>query len=1149
MHSRTARFPRVSRAAFATVAAFAMAGSLPAQAQFVSTGANISYPVNLFPIDPAATTLDFGLNTVSIGNGGVGDFSALSGALLKAGSLTLGNAGTGSGTVLIDGIGTSALLAGFGNRIEVGNWGSGSLTVSAGAVVDATVDAAGCSAPGAFCNNFIGNGAGSTGNLTITGAGSQVSTLRSFIVGATAVFTVAADGFDFGTPGGATHASANVLAGGTLRTQNASVGQVVVHPASLGTETATASVVIDGAGSRWIATRNTVDNTSAFLGVGNGARSDGSITVSNRGQLIVDGTGGSSSSFDAMNIGINGGKGHVTVTGAGSSIQVTGNNTIIQVGRSGVGATGALDVLAGATASTRSMNVGRDLAAGTVHVDGAGSRLDLIGVGTPGTSGAAFLNIGQDGGSGSATVSNGGRLFISDGGGDSRPAGGSPGIALGRGVGSTGLLTITGAGSVVEIVSTSLGVPVGSADNINPFVGVGYDNPGTTSGQLVVSNGGQLLLTGNAVSNPTFGHATSLEIGGRGGAGVAGTGSATVTGAGSRIVLSGYDTYIGVGRTAGSNGTLNILDHGYVATTSLVAGHAANGTITLDNGQLALSGYRTDSSTTGAGMTVGRAAGGVGVMTMTHGALITIENNTLAGGMSIGGDSFFSGGTGSVSMSGGSSIQFSGSVTGGSLTVGRSGTGSLVLDGASSVDVGNTRTVFVGRDPAGTGTLTVLGGSTISGGTFNIGGNGDTDAGGTGTATITGPGSRLQATGDSAFVAVGRSATGNLVVSNLATLEATVLNVGRAIGGAGTMVVNNATLALSGQRPDGIGAGFTVGNRGGTGTATISNGSHVAITNLGSGGASLNVGGTPINPLGTGTLVVSGSQITLTAAPGLATARIGHDGTGTAILTGSTLDVGDGAVHIAALPGSTGTMVLSAGSVVTAGYVGVGATPAGAGGSGHLIVNDSTVNTGTFEIGAGGILSGNGGTIHATGDVIVGGTISPGNSPGRLIINCNIISLDGSLLILDIAGVGEGFAVDNLVIGNGSTFDLHHMNIVFNFLGDTDPTAFAASGGFDLDNFLRSGLPGGDVGLSTAFAPGETWSDVVDPTKISAVSSVFDVTELKLQGDGSFVVTTAPIPEPSTWAMLITGLLLFGGWARRRNAGALRAPLRHPLAE
>ena len=353
---------------------------------------------------------------------------------------------------------------------------------------------------------------------------------------------------------------------------------------------------------------------------------------------------------------------------------------------------------------------------------------------------------------------------------------------------------------------------------------------------------------------------------------------------------------------------------------------------------------------------------------------------------------------------------------------------------------------------------------------------------------------------------------------------------------------------LSGQQASGNGAGFTVGNRGGTGTATISNGSHITITNLGSGGASLNVGGTPVNPLGTGTLSVSGSQITLTAAPGLATVRIGHDGTGTAILTGSTLDVGDGAVHIAALPGSTGTMVLSAGSVVTAGYVGVGATPAGAGGSGHLIVNDSTVNTGTFEIGAGGILSGNGGTIHATGDVIVGGTISPGNSPGRLIINCNIISLDGSLLILDIAGVGEGFAVDNLVIGNGSTFDLHHMNIVFNFLGDTDPTAFAASGGFDLDNFLRSGLPGGDAGLSTAFAPGETWSDVVDPTKISAVSSVFDVTELKLQGDGSFVVTTAPIPEPSTWAMLITGLLLFGGWARRRNAGALRAPLRRPLA-
>lgn len=1148
MQSRTPALPFVSRGAFAAVAALALAWSPATHAQFVSSGANNSYPVNLFPIDPSATTLDFGLNNVTIGNGGVGNFSALSGSLLKAGSLSLGDAGTGSGTVLIDGVGTSALLAGFGNRLQVGNWGTGALTVSGGAVIDATVDAAGCSAPGAFCNNFIGNGAGSTGAVTITGAGSQISTLASFVVGSAAVFTVATDGFNFGTPGGATNASVNVLAGGTLRTQSSTVGQVPVQPGSLGTETATGSVVIDGAGSSWIATRNTVSNTAAFLGVGNGARSTGSVLVSNGGQLTVDGTGGSSSFFDVINIAVNGGHGQVTVTGVGSSVQVLGNNTVIQVGRSGTGGVGGFDVLAGATASSRSMNVGRDGATGTVQVNGAGSRLDLTGVGTPGVSGAAFLNIGQDGGSGSVTVSNGGRVFISDGGGDSRPQNGSPGIAIGRGAGSSGILTITGAGSVVEIVSTSLGVPVGGNDNLNPFVGVGFDNPGTTSGQLVVSNGGQLLLTGNAVSNPTFEHSTSLQIGGRGGSGFAGTGTATVTGAGSRIVVSGYDGYIGVGRTAGGSGSLAVLDHGYVATTSVVAGHATSGTIALDNAQLALSGYRTDSSATGAGMTIGRAAGGLGVMTLTNGALITIENNTLAGGMAIGGDSFYAGGTGTVSLAGASSIVFSGTVTGGSLSVGRSGTGTLSLDGASNIDLGNTRSLTVGRDPGGVGNLSILGGSTVRSGTVGIGGDSDSALGGTGAVAVSGLGSELAASGANGLIVVGRNGTGTMSVNDKGTVSAIILNVGRAAGGNGNLNVADGIINLSGQQSGGIGAALSIGNRGGSGSATLSAGTHVTISNLGSGGVSLNVGGTPVNPLGTGTLSVLDSSVTLTASPGLATVRIGHDGTGTATFTGSTLNVGDGAVQIAALPGSTGTMTLNAGSVVTAGYVGVGATQGGAGGSGRLVVNDSTVNTGTFEIGTGGILSGSNGTIHATGDVIVAGTISPGNSPGRLVINCNIVSLDGSMLILDIQGVGPGFDVDNLVIGNGSTFDLHHMNIVFNFLGDTDPEAFAASGGFDLDNFLRSGLAEGDVGLSAAFAPGETWSDVVDPTKVSAVSSVFDVTELQLRPDGSFVVTTAPIPEPSTWAMLLGGLLLLLRWARRQQAGAQRAPLRRALA-
>jgi PEP-CTERM motif len=387
-------------------------------------------------------------------------------------------------------------------------------------------------------------------------------------------------------------------------------------------------------------------------------------------------------------------------------------------------------------------------------------------------------------------------------------------------------------------------------------------------------------------------------------------------------------------------------------------------------------------------------------------------------------------------------------------------------------------------------------------------------------------------------------------VSNQGEVAATIINVGRAAGGVGTMSINNGIVNLSGQQTSGTqsGAGLSIGNLGGTGSVSITNGSVVTITNTGSAGAGLSIGGTPINPLGTGTLAVSSSTINLVAAPGKAVARIGHDGSGTATFTSSALNLGDGVLSIAGQPGSTGTLTLSAGSVVNAGYVGVGATPSttlgvqNPGGAGVLTLNDSTVNAlSTFEIGALGVLTGNNGVINVrNGDVIVGGTISPGQSPGTLRINCNLISLDGSKLILEIQGNGSGYAIDRLIIGDDSTFDLRQLQIVFSFLGDTDPTAFAASGGFDLDNFLLAGHFNGDPDdpLSTLFASGQTWADVVDLGRVTAESSAFADISLSFDDvSGNVGVIAAPIPEPSTWALMFVGLLAIASRARTLRRG------------
>ena len=385
--------------ASAVLALFGAGQPVLAQSFSQSASNNSTFPNNYLPFVGTPTSLNFGDDIVYIGNNGLGTFSALAGAVLNAGALSIANGGTGIGTVNFSGtnLGTSSPtrveLGGTSNRLEVGNWGVGTLTVQAGAVLDATVNAAACTAVGASCYSFIGNAAGSTGTLTITGAGSKVSTLRSFTVGQTAVQTLAVDGFEFGTPGGTTNAVVNVLAGGTLNTERASIA-VYTAPAG-GTEKANGTVLVSGAGSTWTATYNSVDNQVASITVGAGSGSTGSLTVSAGGKVLVDGRGGPGPN-DFVNIGVNGGKGTVEVTGAGSAFDMLGVNTVLQVGRSGVtqdGLGSSFSVLAGATASALYFNVGRDGATGTVVIDGAGSKLSQVGVGTnqsPGSNGPAI---------------------------------------------------------------------------------------------------------------------------------------------------------------------------------------------------------------------------------------------------------------------------------------------------------------------------------------------------------------------------------------------------------------------------------------------------------------------------------------------------------------------------------------------------------------------------------------------------------------------------------------------------------------------------------------------------------------------------------------------------------------------------------------
>ena len=239
------------RRAFAPVAmaALLLLGSPAALAQFYTfSGAVSTSPTNQFPINGAVQTLNLTGFNLLVGNSAVGSFSALANAQLTANQLAIGNFGPGAvGSVVLTGAGTTANLVGAsGTRMDVAGWGIGTLTVSGGALLDAA--SAACTSG---CGTFIGNAAGSTGVLNLSGVGSEVRTL--FInIGQSSVFTNPPSGFNFGTPGATTNAFVNVTGGGKLTTERAIVGLNNATPNGNGSERANGTVVVDGVGSQWI---------------------------------------------------------------------------------------------------------------------------------------------------------------------------------------------------------------------------------------------------------------------------------------------------------------------------------------------------------------------------------------------------------------------------------------------------------------------------------------------------------------------------------------------------------------------------------------------------------------------------------------------------------------------------------------------------------------------------------------------------------------------------------------------------------------------------------------------------------------------------------------------------------------------------------
>jgi autotransporter-associated beta strand protein len=409
---------------------------------------------------------------------------------------------------------------------------------------------------------------------------------------------------------------------------------------------------------------------------------------------------------------------------------------------------------------------------------------------------------------------------------------------------------------------------------------------------------------------------------------------------------------------------------------------------------------------------------------------------------------------------------------------------------------------------------------------------------------------------------------GNLILAGNITQTVTNRNLILAPY-SGTITVNNP-IAINGGALVVIGAGTTILNaQSGTGIidTRITQNGHVQLgvtdalnttQNLGVGSGTADPGTFTLNGFNQTVNILAGSSGSATRivrnnhATNASTLTVGNGG-GTGEFNGTIINgaaatlalvkTGAGNQTLSGINTYSGNTTISGGSLALSGSGSIASSPV-------IQINSSTsLNvtgvTGSFTIGSSQTVGGTG-SIVATGKTIVAdGTLSPGNSPGAMIVDGGVLQLgvggDTNMQVFDANGAaGVGYDTVNLI--NGATLDL---------------SALGAGNTYNINLWSLSGI-GPDVnGNATNFnnTLNYSWTLFDTGTAISGFSTdkftlnlgAFNGTDgfTNALGGGSFsvgladsdtnlVVNFTAIPEPSAALLGAIGLLAL--LRRRRSA-------------
>ena len=1127
--------------------------------------------------DVAPALLTFANDTLAYALGSSGGFKVTAGALIKSGAaaLTVNTANTYAGGTTISGgtltvgadeaLGSGAIALEGGALALGGRTLSNAITLAGGSISGSGTLGGILSETGGARSLTVANGA----TLTLGGANTYTG-LTTISTGGTLNLAGSIQGqvSNAGTFEVRAAFSGNVSNTGTVRFNRATAGTYAGVISGTGGLTVTGNGKITLTGANTYTGATLVQSGAALtIGDGSGSGSVGNTAITNNGALEI--LAGSSGTASVGAAGALTGTGAFAASGRKvhlySDITQSGAVTLTQLGAGGnyqdaieLKKAGTTTITAGSIAL--SGDVGKDLSDGnTLALDtsAANGTIDLdISLGR---AGVMYIPTGftANAGSGAINVTGTG---MADTGWRLTPVrltGGA--ITVSAAVNTNATLTI--ANSAASTISGALS---GSGALTKQGSGtLTISAVGSRSGALTVSEGTLAIAVGT--TGAANGNSSGLGNGG----------NAITVASGARLHFTG-----GNSRTAGYHSGAVAINGGRITFDTSDNSFAAGNTLTFDVAAGTIDGSGQWRMRDGSNRVVVTAAASGSVISVADLRLTTsggnhtfdVDDGGSAADLTISGaiNSFFGGerltkvGAGTLVLSGAASVDGGLTISAGTLQVGAGGTtgsvaGSiannsiLVFNRSDDLTHGSLISGSGQLSKVGDGVLTLTGANTFSGGTAVSTGTlrvGHLAALGSGSVSIFDGGTLdlanfavtnvINFAGGSLInagsLAGGVSVTGNVSASDINALAVSEVSLG---SGATVdlsavtkdiVVTGNATLqnlgsftgklavagaldlSSAGNRP----SGATIELRAG---GTLDFGSSTPFT------GSVAYKGGAIQGAFAGTVNVAATNVALTDA-NIASGTV-VVGTGASVdvssFTGTVRLTGDGGVT-AGLPAFSGTLELGAGSTL------------------NLTTLGGSLDNATVTVDDGATMRGTG-TVGDT-TLASGGTLAPGNSPGSLTYS-NLALQGGASIDFEIANTGGGLYPPVA----GSDYD----TLLVNGLLDLSGLSVGNTLTLNLISLIADGTAAGDLG---DFDPAGTFAfDLISYGQISAyegsISQYFTLDGSALTFNGAPVdmqywnlvdtgtalqLQYAPIPEPSTYGLVLGGLALAGAAVRRRRA-------------